>query len=161
MNSKASTLSVHTGLAVEEPEMEGRPKPYEDETLVDFDGLNDPLKPLNWPMKKKIVVTGLYSLCTMGTTWASTMLVSSYPRHTFIQLTHLGSSYNSGLIQVEHQFNVSQEVALLGLTLYLLGYSPSLRTALSLKVLTEVSETRSDLSYGLRCRKPMVVNSRF
>lgn len=44
--------------------------------LVDFDGPDDPYNPLNWPFAKKVVVTMLYSVCTMGTTWASTMLVS-------------------------------------------------------------------------------------
>lgn len=35
--------------------------------------------------------------------------------------------YNSGTTQVEGQFNISSEVALLGMTFYLLGYisSPS------------------------------------
>ena len=45
--------------------------------LIDFDGEDDPYRPLNWPRRKKVVVTVLYSLCTMGTTWASTMSVSA------------------------------------------------------------------------------------
>lgn len=43
------------------------------DNVVDFDGPDDPYRPINWPMWKKVVVTILYSLCTMGTTWASTM----------------------------------------------------------------------------------------
>ncbi|ORX98827.1 major facilitator superfamily domain-containing protein [Clohesyomyces aquaticus] len=73
-----------------------------DDNLVDFDGPDDPLNPLNWPFRKKIVVTFLYSLCTLGSTWASTI-------------------YSSGVVQVQRQFNVGNEVALLGLALYLAG----------------------------------------
>ncbi len=51
-------------------------KPDVDETLIEFDGPDDPYMPLNWPMRKKMVVTMLYSFCTMGTTWASTMYAS-------------------------------------------------------------------------------------
>lgn len=43
------------------------------DTLVDFDGPSDPYRPLNWSTRKKIVNTVLYSFCTMGSTWASTM----------------------------------------------------------------------------------------
>ncbi|KAI4745772.1 MFS general substrate transporter [Aureobasidium sp. EXF-12298] len=75
--------------------------------LVDFDGDGDPYKPLNWSVKKKVTVTVLYSLCTMGTTWASTMFGSLIPTPI--------------LSPIERQFHVSQEVALLGLTLYLAG----------------------------------------
>lgn len=44
-----------------------------DSNIVDFDGPDDPYKPLNWPMRKKLVTTFLYSFTTMGATWASTM----------------------------------------------------------------------------------------
>ncbi|KAF2475445.1 MFS general substrate transporter [Lindgomyces ingoldianus] len=73
-----------------------------DDNLIDFDGPDDPYLPLNWPFRHKVVVTLLYSLCTMGTTWASTV-------------------YNSGLSQVQEQFHVGNEVALLGMALYLAG----------------------------------------
>lgn len=53
--------------------------PAEEGEFVDFDGDKDPYNPLNWPFKKKFVVTMLYSFCTMGATFASTVLVlSSY-----------------------------------------------------------------------------------
>lgn len=77
-----------------------------DDGLIEFEGPNDPYLPLNWPFRKKVITTFLYGLCTMGTTWASTI-------------------YNSGLSQVQHQFNVGSEVALLGMSLYLLGYFTS------------------------------------
>ena len=37
-------------------------------------------------------------------------------------LIDMTDSYNSGLAQIQSQFHVGQEVALLGLTLYLAGY---------------------------------------
>ena len=72
------------------------------DSLIDFDGKDDPYMPLNWPLRKKIVTTLVYSFCTMGSTWASTI-------------------YNSGLTQVQHHFHVGSEVALLGMSLYLVG----------------------------------------
>jgi len=51
--------------------------------LIDFDGPDDPYKPLNWPMSKKVVVTILYSFCTMGTTWASTMSVLTSHKYRY------------------------------------------------------------------------------
>ena len=45
--------------------------------LVDFDGKDDPYKPVNWPFRKKFITTLLYGLTTMGSTWASSVLVSS------------------------------------------------------------------------------------
>lgn len=43
-----------------------------DSNVIDFEGPDDPLNALNWPFRKKVVVTMLYSFCTMGATWAST-----------------------------------------------------------------------------------------
>ena len=75
--------------------------------IIDFDGPDDPYNALNWPFHKKFVTTMLYSFCTMGATFASTV-------------------YNSGIVQVQRHFNVSSEVALLGMSLYLFGYLASL-----------------------------------
>jgi hypothetical protein len=41
--------------------------------IVDFDGPDDPYMPMNWPTRKKVIITVLYSLTTMVATWASTM----------------------------------------------------------------------------------------
>jgi DHA1 family multidrug resistance protein-like MFS transporter len=73
------------------------------EELVDFDGPDDPYRPLNWTLKKKVYTTVLYGFTTMGSTWAS-------------------SVFSPGLGQIAEQFNVSTEVATLGLTLLLLGF---------------------------------------
>ncbi|EED13459.1 conserved hypothetical protein [Talaromyces stipitatus ATCC 10500] len=73
-----------------------------DANIVDFDGPDDPYRPLNWPMRKKLVTTILYSFTTMGATWASTI-------------------YNSGISEIQERFGISSEVALLGMTFYLFG----------------------------------------
>ncbi|KAF3760457.1 hypothetical protein M406DRAFT_358184, partial [Cryphonectria parasitica EP155] len=70
--------------------------------LVDFDGPDDPYRPLNWSTHKKVSTTLLYGLVTMTATWAS-------------------SSYSAGTDQIASQFRVSTEVATLGTTLFLLG----------------------------------------
>ncbi|RFU74918.1 fluconazole resistance [Trichoderma arundinaceum] len=71
--------------------------------LVDFDGNEDPYRPINWPTHKKVLTTILYGLVTMSATWAS-------------------SSYSAGIEQVAKEFHVSTQVATLGTTLYLCGF---------------------------------------
>ncbi|EXJ87696.1 hypothetical protein A1O1_04621 [Capronia coronata CBS 617.96] len=73
------------------------------EELVEFDGPNDPYRPLNWAMKKKVVTTALYGFTTMSATWAS-------------------SAFSPGTHQVAHQYHVGNEVATLGTTLFLFGF---------------------------------------
>lgn len=36
------------------------------DVIVDFDGPDDPYRPLNWPFHKKAITTVLYGLTTMG-----------------------------------------------------------------------------------------------
>lgn len=71
--------------------------------LVDFEGPDDPYRPLNWNMKKKIVTTALYGFTTMSATWGS-------------------SSYSAGTKQVSEEFHVGTQVATLGTTLFLFGF---------------------------------------
>ncbi|KAI1379591.1 polyamine transporter 1 [Hypoxylon crocopeplum] len=71
--------------------------------IVDFDGPDDPYRPVNWPRHKKVVTTMLYGLVTMTATWAS-------------------SSYSAGTAQIAEQFGVGRQVATLGTTLFLLGF---------------------------------------
>ncbi|KAH7122005.1 MSF membrane transporter [Dactylonectria estremocensis] len=71
--------------------------------LVDFDGAEDPYRPLNWPTHKKVLTTLLYGLITMSATWAS-------------------SSYSAGTDLIAKEFHVSTQVATLGTTLYLFGF---------------------------------------
>lgn len=74
-----------------------------EDQLVDFDGPDDPYRPMNWPTKKKVITTMLYGLVTMSATWAS-------------------SSYSSGTRQVAEHFHVGTQVATLGTTLFLVGF---------------------------------------
>ncbi|KAK7750323.1 hypothetical protein SLS62_007731 [Diatrype stigma] len=73
------------------------------EALVDFDGPDDPYRPINWPTRKKVATTLLYGLVTMTATWAS-------------------SAYAAGTAQVAAEFGVGSQAATLGTTLFLLGF---------------------------------------
>lgn len=72
-------------------------------SLVDFDSPEDPYKPLNWPLRKKVHTTLLYGLVTMTATWAS-------------------SCYAAGTAQVAAEFGVSNQVSILGTSLFLVGF---------------------------------------
>ncbi|KAL8637681.1 MAG: hypothetical protein Q9228_005073 [Teloschistes exilis] len=71
--------------------------------LVDFDGPDDPYRPINWPFRKKLVTTILYGFTTMGSTWAS-------------------SVYSPAIQPISQQFHVGTEVSLLGLSVLLVGF---------------------------------------
>lgn len=70
--------------------------------LVDFDGPDDPYRPLNWPAKKKIIHTVIYGLCAMCTSFASAV-------------------YSEAIAYVDTDFGVGQEVGTLGIALLLFG----------------------------------------
>ena len=74
-----------------------------EDALVNFEGPDDPYRPMNWPLKKKAATVALYGFVTMSATYAS-------------------SSYSAGTRQIERRFNVGSEVATLGTTLYLFGF---------------------------------------
>lgn len=71
--------------------------------LVSFNGPVDPAQPLNWPMRKKVVTTVLYGTTTAGATW-------------------LSSVYTAATIPIAQEFHVSEEVSILGVTLFLFGF---------------------------------------
>ncbi|TVY85148.1 Efflux pump bik6 [Lachnellula suecica] len=71
--------------------------------IVDFDGEDDPYRPINWPFRKKVVTTLLYGLTTMGATWST-------------------SVYSPAISQIDGQFGVGEEVGTLGITFLLLGF---------------------------------------
>ncbi|KAJ8071541.1 hypothetical protein OCU04_001855 [Sclerotinia nivalis] len=71
--------------------------------FVDFDGPDDPYRPLNWPFRKKLITTLVYGLFTMTSTWAS-------------------SVYSPAIEQVATEFDVAPEVSLLGVSFLLLGF---------------------------------------
>lgn len=73
------------------------------DVIVDFDGPDDPYRPLNWPFKKKAMTTVLYGLFTMTATFSS-------------------SIFSAGTAQVAEEFDVSEEVSTLGTALFLFGF---------------------------------------
>ena len=77
--------------------------PTASNNLVDFDGPKDPYHPLNWRTRQKVITTGLYGFVTMSATWAS-------------------SSYAAGTREVAKEFHVGTQTAVLGTTLFLVGF---------------------------------------
>jgi DHA1 family multidrug resistance protein-like MFS transporter len=73
------------------------------EDLVEFDGPDDPYRPMNWPLRKKVVTTGLYGFVTMTASWAS-------------------ACYSPGTAQIAAEFNVGNQVSILGTSLFLIGF---------------------------------------
>lgn len=47
------------------------------DALVDFDGPDDPYRPLNWPNRKKFITVLLYGLTTMCSSWATSMYIAT------------------------------------------------------------------------------------
>ncbi|KAJ5718461.1 hypothetical protein N7488_004107 [Penicillium malachiteum] len=71
--------------------------------IVDFDGPEDPYRPMNWSFKKKALTTILYGMTTMGATWAS-------------------SIYSAAIPDVEKEFHIDEVTATLGTSLPLFGF---------------------------------------
>ena len=72
--------------------------------LVEWDGPDDPENPMNWPLKKKWTVTMLLSLMTLTITFAS-------------------SVFSAATEVVAHEFDIGLEVAILGTSLFVLGFT--------------------------------------
>lgn len=73
------------------------------DVIVDFDGPDDPYRPVNWPFRKKVVTTALYGFTTMGSTFASSVFSAAIP-------------------QIDQQYHVGTEVGSLGISLFLVGF---------------------------------------
>ncbi|KAI9934942.1 hypothetical protein MW887_000563 [Aspergillus wentii] len=71
---------------------------------VDFEGPDDPLNPLNWPMKKRVYISVLLGLTTMIVAMAS-------------------SIYSAAMPSLMVKYSISQEVCTLGISLYVLGFA--------------------------------------
>ncbi|PSN74014.1 MFS general substrate transporter [Corynespora cassiicola Philippines] len=78
-------------------------QPTTADVIVDFEGPDDPYRPINWPTSKKIVTTLFYGLTTMSATWAS-------------------SAYSAGTEVIAREFHVGNQVSVLGTTLFLFGF---------------------------------------
>ena len=89
------------------------------ECIVKFDGDEDPCMPRNWPRGKKLLTTVVYALITMSATWTTSMYATLIPQSLPIELMHT-TRYSPAASQVQADFGVSKEVALLGLTFCLL-----------------------------------------
>lgn len=72
------------------------------DAIVEFDGPDDPYRPLNWSFKKKAFTTVLYGFTTMGATLASSII-------------------SPGISQIAEEFNIGSVVATLALALFLFG----------------------------------------
>lgn len=72
------------------------------DTLVDFDGQDDPYRPINWPFRKKAKTTILYGMTTCWITFASAV-------------------YSAGMQQIAQEFHVSTEVSTAGISLLVFG----------------------------------------
>lgn len=64
------------------------PIDQESNTTVDFDSEQDTYNPINWPMRKKVCTSLLYSLTSLGSVWASTAYVT-------LPLTSMNSGLSS------------------------------------------------------------------
>ncbi|TID26422.1 putative mfs multidrug [Venturia nashicola] len=103
------TQSVLSAVRSRPQQFGGFTHPYahektDEKYLVNFDGDNDPHRPQNWPMKKKVITTFLYSLTAMGSTLAS-------------------SIYSPGAGSIREQFGASDVVSRLGTALLLFGFA--------------------------------------
>lgn len=74
-----------------------------DEVLVDFDGGDDPYRPMNWPFRKKVITTILYGLTTCWITFASAV-------------------YSATVNDISREFHIGYEVSTLGTSLFVVGF---------------------------------------
>jgi MFS transporter, DHA1 family, multidrug resistance protein len=80
------------------------PLPEREEYVVEFDGEHDPLHAQNWPLKKKLLTAAMLGWTTF--------------------LAAFGSSiFSAATGTVARKFGVSQEVGVLGVSLYVLGFA--------------------------------------
>ena len=75
------------------------------DNIVTFDSEQDPANPKNWTPRKKVIITMLFGMTTMCSTFAS-------------------SVYSPAVTYVAAEYGISSEVAILGLSLFVLGYVP-------------------------------------
>ncbi|PWY85090.1 MFS general substrate transporter [Aspergillus heteromorphus CBS 117.55] len=73
-----------------------------EDVLVDFDGQDDPYRPINWPFRKKARTTILYGMTTCWITFASAI-------------------YSAGMEQISHDFDVSTETSTAGISVLVFG----------------------------------------
>ncbi|OCL10760.1 MFS general substrate transporter [Glonium stellatum] len=90
---------------VEKQELQSkRTKEKKDPNLVEWDGPNDPENPMNWPRWKKWMVTIVLGFMTFCITFAS-------------------SVFSTATVPTAIEFGVSNEVMILGTSLFVLGFA--------------------------------------
>lgn len=94
-------LTLRMGNNKELPDLPHSPKKS---FVVEFDGPNDPMHPHNWPFIKKFRGCASLGMTTMIVAWGSAIFATAVPE---ISLT----------------YNISQVVATLGMSLYILGFA--------------------------------------
>lgn len=75
-----------------------------DPNLVVWNGPDDPDNPMNWPVRKKWIITVALGLITLCVTFAS-------------------STFSTATVATSIEFSVSTEVTTLGTSLFVLGYA--------------------------------------
>ncbi|KAF9640123.1 putative major facilitator superfamily transporter protein [Lasiodiplodia theobromae] len=80
------------------------PLPDREEYVVEFDGPDDPMHAQNWPLKKKLATAVMLGYTTLVAAFGS-------------------SIFSSATRVVAQKFEVSTEVGILGVSLYVLGFA--------------------------------------
>lgn len=86
----------------------GKPYPPElpdpEQFVVEFTGADDPMHPQNWSLRSKITISVVLAYSTFVSSFASAI-------------------YSSAVTEIGPYFHISTEVAILGVTLYVLGFA--------------------------------------
>ncbi|KAJ6184845.1 hypothetical protein N7519_006146 [Penicillium mononematosum] len=80
------------------------PLPDPEEYIVEFNDADDPLHPQNWSLRRKICISATLAYTTFVSSFASAI-------------------YSSAVGEISVNFDISTEVAILGVTLYVLGFA--------------------------------------
>ncbi|TKA81446.1 hypothetical protein B0A49_00289 [Cryomyces minteri] len=80
------------------------PLPAQEEYVVEFDGVDDPLHAQNWPFRKKLITALVLGFVTLTSAFGS-------------------SIFSAAIRPVATKFGVSSEVGILGVSLYVLGFA--------------------------------------
>ena len=103
-----NTSDEGTEKDLERGDVEGEKKkqeePPKDPNLIVWDGPNDPENPINWPARKKWIVTVTLGFMTFCVTFAS-------------------SVFSNATVVTSKEFGVSTEVTTLGTSLFVLGFA--------------------------------------
>ncbi|KAJ5732329.1 Efflux pump bik6 [Penicillium malachiteum] len=94
-----SQSTLHGKYTAEQPPPEMPPQ----NTVVDFEGPDDPYHPLNWSFRKKVITTMLYGLTTCWITFASAI-------------------FSAAIEPVKAEFHVNSEIAASGVSLIVFGF---------------------------------------